>query len=375
MLSAIPISNGMKIECIKNKLEELISKTEKITGKNLTLPILKCVLLIAKDNTLTIRATNLDLGVEMTIPVKIKKEGVIAVPAGILYSFLGNLYDEKSVVLEAKENKLFVSTNHTNTQIKTYPYEEFPTIPVVSDKKSITINSNDLILGLKSVWYSASPSSMKPELSSVYIYYDSGKIVFVATDSFRLAEKKIQTKKIDEFESILIPHKNISEIIRIFEPLNSDVKINFSDNQISFSSNGIYLTSRIIDGTFPDYNQIIPKDHTSNAVVLKQDIINALKVSNIFSDKFNQITLEIDSKNKAFQINTKNPDVGENTSKIDAAITGKNIEMNFNHKYVIDCLQSIATDSLSFELSQDKPMVVKGVGDKSFLYLVMPMNR
>ncbi|TSD03168.1 MAG: DNA polymerase III subunit beta [Parcubacteria group bacterium Athens0714_16] len=365
----------MKIECIKNKLEEAISKTEKITGKNLTLPILKCILLIAKDNILTIRATNLDLGVEMSIPVKIKKEGVVAVPAGILYSFLTNLSNEKNVSLEVKENKLIVSTNHTETQIKTYPYEEFPTIPVVSDKKSININSNDLILGLKSVWYSASPSSMKPELSSIYIYYDSGKMVFVATDSFRLAEKKIFNRKIEEFDSVLIPHKNVSEIIRIFEATNGDIKINFSDNQISFSSNGTYLTSRIVDGTFPDYKQIIPKEHSSSATLLKQDTISAFKVSNIFSDKFNQVTVEINKKEKYFQITTKNPDVGENVYKIDSAITGESLEMSFNYKYINDCFQSITTDSVSFEMSKNKPMVIKGVGDPSFLYLVMSMNR
>ncbi|MBU3968987.1 DNA polymerase III subunit beta [Patescibacteria group bacterium] len=365
----------MKIECIKNKLEEVISKTEKITGKNLTLPILKCVLLIAKDNALTIRATNLDLGIEMSIPVKIKKEGVVAVPAGILYNFLTNLFNEKNVSLEAKDNKLIVSTSHTETQIKIYPYEEFPTIPIVSDKKSIIINSNDLILGLKSVWYSASPSSMKPELSSIYIYYDNGKIVFVATDSFRLAEKKILNRKIEEFESVLIPHKNVSEIIRVFEPVNGDIKINLSDNQISFSSNGIYLTSRVIDGTFPEYGQIIPKEHSSKAILLKQDAIGAFKVSNIFSDKFNQVTVEINKKEKYFQITTKNPDIGENIYKIDSATSGEGLEMNFNYKYIIDCFQSMTTDSVSFEMSKNKPMVIKGVGDPSFLYLVMPMNR
>jgi len=365
----------MKIECIKNKIEEAVSRVEKITGKNLTLPILKCVLLIAKDNILTIRATNLDLGVEISIPVKIKKEGVVAVPSGVLYSFLNNLYDEKNVILEVKENKLIVSTNHTNTQIKTYPYEEFPTIPVVSDKKSIIMNSNDLILGLKSVWYSASPSSMKPELSSVYIYYGNGKAVFVATDSFRLAEKKISPKKLEEFDPILIPHKNINEIIRIFEPMNGEIKINFSENQVSFSSNGVYLTTRIINGVFPDYKQIIPKEHSSNAVLLKQDTIGAFKVSNIFSDKFNQVTLEVDPKDKTFKIITKNPDIGENVSKIDSAITGVGLEMNFNYKYIVDCFQSIMTDSISFDMSPDKPMVIKGIGDQSFLYLVMPMNK
>ena len=144
---------------------------------------------------------------------------------------------------------------------------------------------------------------------------------------------------------------------------------------MSFSSNGIYLTSRIIDGTFPEYQQIIPKEHSSKAVLLKQDAISAFKVSNIFSDKFNQATIEINKKEKYFQIATKNPDIGENVYKIDSATSGEGLEINFNYKYIVDCFQSIVTDSISFEISKNKPMIIKGVGDASFLYLVMPMNR
>ena len=365
----------MKIECTKKKIEQAVSITEKITGKNLTLPILKCLLLVAKDNLLTIRATNLELGVELSFPVKVDKEGVVAVSAQVLNNFISNLSDEKNIKFELKENKLVVSTMHTEASIKTHPYDEFPIIPILKKEKTITINSKDFISGLKSVWYSASSSSMKPELSSIYIYYEGGKMIFVATDSFRLAEKKINLKNVSEFESVLIPYKNVIEIIKILDSLSDNVEISFGENQISFSGDEVYLTSRIIDGVFPDYKQIIPKEHSSSVVVLKQDMINAMKVSNIFSDKFNQITLNIKQKDKIFQILTKNADIGENKTTIDAAIKGENIEINFNHKYVIDCFQSINTDSVSIEISANKPMVMRGVGDTSFLYLVMPMNR
>ena len=122
------------------------------------------------------------------------------------------------------------------------------------------------------MYYSSSVSDVKPEISSVYIYSNEDSLVFVSTDSFRLAEKKVKIKNIEEINGILIPFKNISEIIRIFGEISGDLNICFNKNQISFSYNGIYLTSRLVDGVFPDYRQIIPKESKTEVVVLKQDL-------------------------------------------------------------------------------------------------------
>lgn len=127
----------------------------------------------------------------------------------------------------------------------------------------------------------------------------------MATDSFRLAEKKIKISHDTEFPGILIPYKNIIEIIRIFEEINDDITITASKNQLAIAYGGIYLTSRIIDAIFPDYKQIIPKETTTSVVVLKEDFIRALKIANIFSDKFNQITFTIDPVQKLFPSNKK----------------------------------------------------------------------
>ncbi len=367
----------MKIECLKEKLGISISQAEKITGKNLTLPVLGCLFLEAKNNTLKIKATNLDLGIEIEVPVKVIQEGVVAVPGAILSSFVSNLYQDKNIVLEVVDKNLVVSTERTSTTIKSFLHEDFPTIPVVTPEKSFTINPVDFVRGLKSVWYSAAVSSMKPELSSVYIYGDDeGNVVFVATDSFRLAEKKVKVKKIKEFSQILIPFKNVGEIIRVLENAKDDVVINLTKNQISFSYGNIYLTSRVIDGVFPDYKQIIPKEYSTEAVLLKQDFVNSLKIANIFSDKFNQINIQALPSKKVFELKTKNADVGENTNRLDAVFTGEDVAINFNYRYIVDCFQSIETDSVSLSFNGlNKPMVVRGVSDTSFLYLVMPMNK
>jgi DNA polymerase III subunit beta len=366
----------MKIECLREKLNAAISKAEKITGRNMTLPVLGCILLEAKDSTLTIKSTNLDLGLEIKLPVKIEKEGIVAVPGTILSHFISNLKDEKSIKLEVVDGNLSVSTQNNATIIKSLPYDDFPTIPNVSAERSFTIDSRDFIRGLKAVWYSAAVSSIKPELSSVYIYSDDESIVFVATDSFRLAEKKVKTKKVRDIGSILIPFKNVVEIIKILEESGEEIEVNLSKNQIAFSYNGLYLVSRIIDGAFPDYKQIIPKESKTDVVALKQDLLSSLKISNIFSDKFNQINIKIDPANKHFELTTRNNDVGENVNKLQGAISGEAIDMHFNQKYIVDCFQSIDADSISLSFNGlSKPLIMRGVGDRSFMYLVMPMNK
>ena len=333
----------MKIECSVDKIKKTLNLVERITGKNLTLPVLNSILLTTSNSNLELKATNLNLGIEIKIPAKIEKEGTVAIKGDVL--------------------------------LKSIPHDDFPTIPIIKGQE-IIIPNKKFIEGIKAVYYSSAISEIKPEIGSVYIYPEDDMLVFVATDSFRLSEKKIKIKQKLSFNGILIPFKNIIEIIKIFDNIDDDLKITIQKNQISFSLNNIYLTSRIIDGGFPDYKQIIPKIPTTKVVVLKQDLLSSLKISNIFSDKFNQITLNINPKNKKLEIESKNSDVGENKSLIEGVLSGEEISVNFNYKYILDCFQSIESDSLSLELSgNNRAMIIKGVGDQSFLYLIMPMNR
>ncbi len=365
----------MKLECGIEKLKNGILQVEKITGKNLTLPVLSSILLIAGGKSLKLRATNLSLGIEIEIPAKIEKEGIMAITGSTLASIFSNFIQNDIVYLEGDDGNLSVKTKKSKIKLKGQAHEDFPTIPLV-DGKTFEIEAKKLVEGVKSVYYSSSPSDIKPEISSVYVYTNDENLIFVSTDSFRLAEKKVKVKGIDEIQGIMIPFKNISEIIRIFGEVNDTVKVCFNKNQISFSSNNIYLTSRVIDGIFPDYRQIIPKEFAVEAVVLKQDLLNALKISNIFSDKFNQINLRISQKEKVFELSSSNNDIGENKTYLDVAMKGDDAELSFNYKYFLDCFQSISADSISIRLNQaSKPMVISGSSDNSFTYLIMPMNR
>ena len=365
----------MKLECELEKIKNAINQAEKITGKNLTLPVLGSILFVASKKTLKLRATNLSLGVEIEIPANIEKEGVIAISGPVLSGVFSNIFQNEKITLEEDNGNLLIKTKKNKIKVKGQPHDDFPTIPIV-EGSVFEIESKKIIDGIKSVYYSSSVSDVKPEISSVYIYSDDVNLVFVSTDSFRLAEKKVKMKKIEEVPGILIPFKNIPEILRIFTDTQDEIRVCFNKNQISFSSNNIYLTSRIIDGAFPDYRQIIPKENKTEAIVLKQDLLNALKISNIFSDKFNQLNLTIKPKEKLFELSSENNDVGENKTFLDAALVGENVELAFNYKYFLDCFQSIGSDSLVIKFNQSsRPIVVSGVSDNSFTYLIMPMNR
>lgn len=362
----------MKIECIQEKLIQAVGTVEKITGKNASLPVLSSIVLEASETGLLLKSTNLDMGIEVTIPARVEQTGSVAVSGSILSAFLSGVVGEK-IKLELKDQNLKVSTSKSTTTIKALSVEDFPVIPRV-EGDSFDVDAKQFIKGLKSVWYAASTSGVKPELSSVYIYCEEGYVVFVATDSFRLAEKKIKIKKSKDFGSILIPFKNVSEIVRILEKAEGDVKVTLSKNQLSCIYDGVYLVSRVVDGVFPDYRQIIPKEEKTTVTVLKQDLLQALKISNIFSDKFNQVHIKVEEK--LFEITTKNNDVGDTANAIDSVIEGESIEINFNHKYITDCFQSIETDSLSLAFNgSNRPVVIRSIPDTSFLYLVMPMNR
>lgn len=366
----------MKCSINRERFTQAVTRVEKITGKNLSLQILKNILIIADKNKITLRSTNLDIGIEVSISCKVEKKGIVAIPGDVIYAFLTNSNTIDTIELENIGGTLKVKAGKSSASIKTVPHEDFPNLPKVEDGTKLELESDVLVKGFKSVWYSASSSSMKPELSSVYIGYSNNTLIFAATDSFRLAEKAVVAKNITSFDPFLVPLKNVSEIIRNLEEVGGIVTIIFNENQISCFLGDTYLTSRLIDGTFPDYNQIIPKKNDTEVIVLKQELTQQLKIANIFSNKFNQIGFSINPNKKSFIITTHNSDVGESITNLDSTITGEELDISFNYKYITDGFQSISTDSLVMQFSGiGKPLVLKGVGDPSFTYLVMPMNK
>jgi DNA polymerase-3 subunit beta len=367
----------MNLEVNKERLNNAVIKAERVTGKNSSLPVLSCIILEAKGGTLKVKSTNLDIALELDVPAKISNEGVVAVTGNILSSYLSSLGKSESVLnLHLQNENLYISSKNSETVVRAILHEDFPEITKNNEPANFKIKPEDLISGLQSVWYSASVSNIKPELSSVYIYPDGEDMFFVATDSFRLAEKSVKIGNTEGFESVLIPYRNTTEIAKIIEDIEGELEVTFAEDQIIFKAPGMYLLSRIVDGVFPDYKQIIPNSESTVVTLLKEDFNQSMKVSNVFSDNFNQATMTVSPADDVFEISTKNKDRGESINKIKVKAEGETLKISFNFKYINDCLSSIKSDSLKFVFNgPGKPLIISGTKDGSFRYLVMPMNK
>lgn len=365
----------MKIECVKLNLKNALVIAGRFVGKNLSLPVLRYVLLLAGEKTVKLRATNLDLGIEIEIPARVEKEGVVAIPADTLANFLSNLPNEKNVVVEQIGDHLAISGSTYSTLIKGFGYEDFPTLPLVTKGTTIDMDAKPLLSAFHATYYAVATSDIKPEFASVFCYTDEQVLVFVATDSSRLAEKRVPLKKKLESLSVLIPGKNIVEIARALEGVDGMVKICATKNQISFHTEYMHITSRLVDGVFPDYQQIVPKKFTTEATLLRQDLIDRLKLTTVFSGKLQQVRLKIYPNEKLLEIESRNEDIGETTHQIDAVLTGEDVEFLLNQRFLMDVLSYLPTDSISLQAyGGGRPLVIKGVGDQTFTYLVMPMK-
>ncbi len=366
----------MKVECDKTKLRNAIIAAEKITAKNPTLPVLSLVIIETQKNNLIIKSTNLEVGLEVVVPAKIIKPGKVAIEAQVLNQLLNSLTKDEKIILESINNNISVNTNKTSTLLKSQESDDFPKIPRITDGYTLTLPPLSFILAVKSVIYAASVSDIKPEIASVYIYQNSGYLYFVATDSFRLAEKRIVWQGNDNFLPLIIPLKNISNIIRILDQTDGDLEIQATENQISFITNNFYLTSRVINSVFPDYRQIIPKESKTEVVINKTELFDYLKTAIIFSDKFNQISFNISVANNVFEVYSKNQDLGENSIKTESNLSGEDLIIHFNARYLIEPLNYINSDKINLLFNgNNKPLMVKGEGDESFRYLIMPVNR
>ncbi len=366
----------MKIELLKEVLLEAITSAEKISGKNLTLPVLHCVLLKAEGKQLLVRSTNLELGIEMVLQAHVKQEGSVAVPGAVLASVIASAPAGGSITLSVEDKHLLVTYAGSEARLNTFDAEDFPSLPRIEGGTVATLQGNDLVRGIKAVSYCASTSTIKPELGSVYVQFQGSKMTCVATDSFRLAEKTVPVKTAVAEGSVLIPVRNIPDLVRVLEGAKSDIAMRYDEHQISFSFDSVYLTSRLVEGAFPDYTKIVPNNPSTEAVILKQDLLQGLRKTSIFSDRFHQVRFDIDPGKKMFVMHADSAEVGEMTDEFSASLQGESIQVSFNQRYVSDCFQSIASDSVTLSLfGVGRPMVIRGVSDASFFYLVMPMNK
>ncbi|HVZ76025.1 MAG TPA: DNA polymerase III subunit beta [Candidatus Paceibacterota bacterium] len=365
----------MKFESPTEQFLSAVSLASRFVEKRANLPVLGSILLVVERGRIILRATNLECGVEVSIPAKVSQEGITAVPGSVLVGFLGNARG-KSVTATLTGGTLKVEADRASASIKVVPHEDFPTLPQVSASASFSAKAADIARLVRSVAYCASTSAIKPELQSVLIYGEGNKLIAAATDSFRLAEKTVPLRSQGSVPQLLLPARNAVEFNRILETGSGDVEVYYNEHQISSHIGNVYFTSRLIDGAFPNYRQIIPKEFSTEAVVLREDMSSALKSLSIFADKFAQVSLAIEPSKKSVLLTSRNPDVGEQVSTLNATISGEPVAVNFNSKYLADSLQPIAGESVRLHSNgPGKPLLVKDASEDSFFYLAMPMNR
>lgn len=365
----------MKFEVPLQDLANATATAARFAERRANLPVLGAILLSAEQGRLVLRATNLECGVELSVPAKVTSEGVAAVPASTLAGFLNNARG-KNVSAELKGEVFKVETQSSSASIKTLPHDDFPLLPRVSADHSFSVKAADLVRAIRSVAYCASLSAIKPELQSVLLYGEAGKLTTVATDSFRLAEKTVPLKTGGSVPQMLIPARNAAELMRVLENAAGDVEIYYNEHQLSTQAGDVYYTSRLLDGAFPNYRQIIPKDFSTEAVVLREEMAGALKSLSVFADKFAQVSLALEPSKKAMMLSSRNPDVGEQVSTVKATVEGDQVSVSFNGRYLADSLQAIVGESVRLHSNgPGKAMLIKDAADASFLYLAMPMNR
>ena len=372
----------MKVEILKENFKNGLNIIEKIVGKNLSLPILDNVLISTEDNFLSLSSTDLETAIKLWILTKIVKKGKVVVPAKFLSSFISLLPNEK-IILEEKKQGLYIECKSFKNQVQGFNPEEFPLIPEFKDAEFLEVDNKKFCQGLAQIVDVASPSQSRPEISGIYFIFSKNLIKIVATDSFRLAEKTISLEApVKRDMSFILPQKPAREIINILGEKDGKVKIYFLPNQTMFefpmkeaAHPQVQIVSRLIEGEYPNYEEIIPKKFKTHIIVKRDEFLSQIKAASLFSGKINEVKIKISEQEKEVQVFAQDPDIGESQSSIPAKIEGEPIEVSFNHKFLIDGLSNIKSSEVIFDMSKEEgPCVLKPVGDASYIYVVMPIK-
>ena len=370
----------MKLICLQENLKKGINNVSNITGKNLTLPILNNILLSADKKQLKLSTTDLEMAITSQIQCKIEKEGTVTVPAKLLVNFINNLPNNK-IDINVKNNAISLKCENYNSNIKGLDSKDFPIIPKIKSEPIIEIDSFEFKDALEQVINFVSISDIRPEISGVlFDFSNEKKIKFVATDSFRLGEKILNIKnskiKKEEIKSIIIPYKTVQELIRIIaNSENTSLKISIENNQVLFNLEETQMISRLIEGNYPNYQQLIAKQFDTTVAVNREELIKAVKIGGFFSSRINDVRLKINSKKSQIEVFSQDVELGENLSEIKGEAKGKDVEIIFNHKYLLDGLNDISTEKVVIGFNgETSPGIIRPESKDDFTYIIMPIK-
>jgi DNA polymerase-3 subunit beta len=361
----------MNLTINQKNLKRAIGLVEKVVSKNSTLPILNNILLKTENGRLRISATNLELGINTLVGVKIEEVGEVAVPVRIFSDFINTVQDEK-VTLITKSNTLHIQTDHNKTKILGFDPKDFPIIPKIKSDSLASIPAHIFKNNLVKVLDSMAVSEARPELAGVYIQIQNNQAIFVSTDIFRLTEVVMPVQATGS-ASFILPRNTVTELVRMCGDVEGDIQVKFSDNQVAFIADDIELVSRIVDGTYPPYKNVIPNTFVSRALIKKSDLESNIRLAGLFSSQISDVKIAC-SEDK-LSITAQNSEKGEIETDVPATLKNEPFELALNYRYMLDGLKNMPSNEVILEFTGvGSPLVVRPSDDKSLVYLIMPLR-
>lgn len=355
----------------ENLSKALIIVARVATGRS-TLPILSNILFAIEDNRLRLSATNLDIAISKYVGAKVTKSGTVTIPARLVQDFISSL-PESTIAIKQEDQKLHIDAGNYTSTINGIAADEFPVMPVIKDGESWTIPAETFKRALQQVSIAASHDETRPILTGVYIHTIKNQLFIAATDSYRLAEKKLPVKK--QTKPLLIPVSAIQELLRILQDESGDVTITHDSQQVRFNTLDTELVARLIDGTYPEYQKLIPSAFEHTATLKKNELINITKVSSLFArESAGSITIRFSKKDQQVHIHSVASQVGENSSSA-AATVSSDADITLNSRYLLEGLQALDGEEVTIAFNGKlEPVVLTSPTDESYLHIVMPLK-
>ncbi len=355
-----------------------------IASKNANLPILGNILIKAEEQKVEVIATNLELAVIVTLRSKVEQSGSFTVPARTLADFV-NLLSEEKIELELKESELEVVCGKSTTKIKGTSAEEFPVIPSSENGHGFLIAKTDLRAGLGQVLPAMARNDIRPELSGVFFGFNTNGqtgLIMAATDSYRLAEKKLKVIQGQGEFKVIVPGRTAGEIGRILslveeEAGEANARVLLTENQLVLRYGNVQMISRLVEGQYPDYTQIIPKDFKTTAEFSTDKMVKEIKAASLFTTTgVNAVSMDLNVSQGTIGVSSTSTQTGEYASEIPAELQGEENSILLNHRYVLDGLNNLTGEVSTLRVvSGDNPCLFQSQGDDSYLYIVMPIRQ
>ncbi|MBD3252080.1 DNA polymerase III subunit beta [Candidatus Uhrbacteria bacterium] len=377
----------MKFVCTQENLIQGLSVVSHITGKSINLPVLGNVLLKTEGGNLKLSATNLELAVSTLVRGKVEVEGEYTVPAKLLQDYIG-LLPQGKVELELIEEGLKVQASGQETVVRGMAAQEFPLIPKLAKSEGVSFPVDDLKRTITQVAFAVSLSESRPELSGVACWFGgsvgSGSVAFVATDSYRLAERVLKLTKGSMETRLIVPARTMLEVNRILSGYKDelgvpeDVQWVTTENQLVVTFGSTELVSRLIEGSFPDYQQIIPDSFSTEVLLDRSELQKAVKAASLFSRQgLYDVHLAVKPEEGVLEVFSADQGTGKTSTALQGEITGGATNLVVNFKYLSDGLAAINTNKVKLQLNDAmSPMLLlPDTGDEQYRYLVMPIRQ